>query len=68
MSDHSTNPDTVSLVPSPYDFSREGRDKMIQEAAYFKAEARGFSPGHELDDWLEAEKEIDEKLTPLPSY
>ena len=32
--------------------------KMIAECAYFKAEKRGFSPGHELDDWLEAESEI----------
>lgn len=31
---------------------------MIAEAAYFKAKKRGFSPGHELRDWLEAEREI----------
>jgi hypothetical protein len=31
---------------------------MVTERAYFKAEKRGFAPGHELDDWLEAEKEI----------
>ncbi len=30
----------------------------IALAAYFKAEARGFYPGHELDDWLEAEHEL----------
>ena len=28
----------------------------IAEAAYRKADARGFEPGHELDDWLDAEK------------
>jgi len=27
----------------------------IATAAYFRAEARGFAPGQELDDWLEAE-------------
>jgi len=27
----------------------------IATAAYFRAEARGFGPGHELDDWLAAE-------------
>ena len=32
--------------------------EMIAECAYFKAEKRGFEPGHELDDWLEAESEI----------
>jgi hypothetical protein len=31
---------------------------MIAERAYLKAEKRGFEPGHEMDDWLEAEMEI----------
>ena len=31
---------------------------MIAEAAYFRSEHRGFSGGNELDDWLEAEREI----------
>ena len=31
------------------------RDAKIAELAYFKAENRGFAPGHELEDWLEAE-------------
>lgn len=31
---------------------------MISEAAYFRAERRGFAPGNELADWLEAEQEI----------
>ncbi len=30
----------------------------IAERAYFKAERRGFVPGSELDDWLEAEQEL----------
>ncbi|WP_020564379.1 DUF2934 domain-containing protein [Methylosarcina fibrata] len=32
--------------------------EMVKERAFFKAEKRGFEPGHEMDDWLEAEKEI----------
>jgi hypothetical protein len=32
--------------------------EMVAERAYCKAEKRGFEPGHEMDDWLEAEKEI----------
>jgi hypothetical protein len=31
---------------------------LIAEAAYFKAEQRGFAPGHELEDWLSAEQEF----------
>lgn len=34
------------------------RDTKIAELAYFKAESRGFAPGHELEDWLEAEGEF----------
>lgn len=40
----------------------EQRQCWIREAAYFKAEKRGFAPGRELDDWLTAELEIDERL------
>jgi hypothetical protein len=32
--------------------------KMISVNAYYRAEKRGFEPGYELDDWLEAEQEI----------
>ncbi len=31
---------------------------LIAERAYFKAQQRGFAPGHELEDWLAAEREI----------
>lgn len=34
------------------------RQHMIAEAAYFRAEHRGFETGHELEDWLAAEAEI----------
>ena len=30
----------------------------IAQAAYFRAEKRGFTPGCELDDWLAAEAEV----------
>ena len=32
---------------------------MIAQLAYFRAEQRGFAPGGELQDWLEAEAEVD---------
>ncbi len=31
----------------------------IEKAAYYKAEKRNFSPGNEVQDWLEAEAEFD---------
>jgi hypothetical protein len=35
---------------------------MIEEAAYYKAEKRNFEPGFEAEDWVEAEREVDEKI------
>ena len=40
-------------------FSAENRLRMIAEAAYIKAEKRGFIVGDEQACWLEAELEID---------
>lgn len=40
----------------------EDRLRLIAEAAYFRAEQRGFVPGQELEDWLAAEIEIDALL------
>ena len=34
------------------------RERLIAEAAYFRAEKRGFEPGKEMDDWFMAEQEI----------
>jgi hypothetical protein len=41
----------------------EARDALIAEAAYFRSAHRGFEPGHEVDDWLAAESDIDAALT-----
>lgn len=35
---------------------------MIAEAAYFRAERRGFVGGDPQSDWFAAEAEIDERL------
>ena len=40
----------------------EDRTACMAEAAYFMAMHRGFSPGHELEDWLAAENEVDARL------
>lgn len=38
------------------------RQALIRELAYQYAESRGFSPGHEVEDWLAAEAEVDARL------
>jgi hypothetical protein len=40
----------------------ERRAGLISEAAYYRAEKRGFAPGNEVEDWLSAESEVDAKL------
>ena len=47
--------DAVKHVP-------EERGRLIAEAAYFIAERRGFEPGNEIDDWLQAEAEFEARL------
>jgi hypothetical protein len=46
--------------PSPQQSDVDARHSRISEAAYRLAEARGFESGMELDDWLAAEREVDE--------
>ncbi|TMH60779.1 MAG: DUF2934 domain-containing protein [Betaproteobacteria bacterium] len=35
---------------------------LIAQAAYYRAEQRGFQPGFEVDDWLAAEAEVMTRL------
>jgi hypothetical protein len=35
---------------------------LIQRAAYFKAERNGFAEGDDVQNWLEAEQEVDRLL------
>jgi hypothetical protein len=42
--------------------SEDVRRGMIAEGAYLRAERRGFAPGHEAEDWLAAEAEVDALL------
>ena len=42
------------------------RLRMVELAAFFRAERRGFAPGHEFEDWLAAEAEI-AALVPAPA-
>jgi hypothetical protein len=51
--------ETQPVVTEP---SSEDLGGMIATAAYYLAAARNFTPGHELDDWLEAERSVRAKL------
>lgn len=50
-----------TVASSPID--SDVRRQMIAEAAYYRAERRGFDGDGDLDDWLAAESEIDRLLS-----
>jgi Protein of unknown function (DUF2934) len=45
------------VAPAPM----RSRHDLIAELAYFRALKRGFEPGHEVEDWLEAEAEFEQR-------
>ncbi|MFZ2405704.1 MAG: DUF2934 domain-containing protein [Methylobacter sp.] len=54
LKETSTQTSTPINIPDCY--------TKIAELAFYKAESRGFEPGHEFDDWIEAEREFKEMI------
>lgn len=54
-------PRRAASAPTPID--QDQRRALIAQAAYFRAERRGFAPGYEAEDWLAAETEVDTAMT-----
>ena len=52
----------AAKTPARVTISEDVRRGMIAEGAYLRAERRGFAPGHEAEDWLAAEAEVDALL------
>ena len=48
---------------APAFVSASERQSMIEAAAYLRAERRNFQPGHELEDWLAAEEEVNLRIS-----
>jgi hypothetical protein len=48
--------------PLTTELSDSERYEQISRCAYYRAEARGFAPGHMWDDWLAAEREVTARL------
>lgn len=42
----------------------EVRQRLIAESAYYLAQQRGFQGDLAMDDWLQAEAEVDARLNP----
>ncbi len=54
--------DDGSLESADDGLATEELRELIAEAAYYRAERRGFDGGFELEDWLEAEAEVKSRL------
>jgi hypothetical protein len=50
---------TNTDLPEHSENTAETRWRRTALAAFYRAEARGFAPGRELDDWLDAERELE---------
>jgi hypothetical protein len=55
-------PDRAVTLKPVSEVTPEERYRMIEEAAYYRAEKRGFAPGQEHEDWAAAVAEIDAML------
>jgi hypothetical protein len=59
---------TPAKKPSSFDPPQEAQwHRMIAEAAYFIAEKRRFAGQHSLDDWLAAEQQVRQVISPAPA-
>jgi hypothetical protein len=48
--------------------SGELLEQRIAVAAYYRSERRNFEPGHELEDWLDAEAELRAEMEGLKGF
>jgi hypothetical protein len=62
------DPELERLPDQPFEESPrteidpELRDRLISDAAYRRYAARGFTDGYDVEDWLDAEAEVDHLL------
>ena len=57
-----SRPRSVPRSLSGLAVTEEERWQMVQTAAYFRAEQRGFEGGNPDQDWFEAESDVDRML------
>jgi hypothetical protein len=59
VSDFSRDPSPFSKQLPP---DSSAYRELVAIAAYYRAERRGFAPGGEIEDWLDAEREVAARL------
>ena len=60
MSSAASNP--LDIKPYLHPVTQGWREPMIRRAAYLRWLKRGSQPGNDLEDWLIAEREIDDLI------
>jgi hypothetical protein len=56
---HAPMPESISWTQTAHERSTAVRRDRIAVLAYYMSEARGFAPGHEAEDWLRAQEQVD---------
>lgn len=59
---HATAKNPLHTIPPEQAVYGNERDEMIRETAYCLYAARNYEDGHELEDWLLAEAQVDGRL------
>jgi hypothetical protein len=59
FSSNDPSPFTRPTLPVDSSAYRE----LVAIAAYYRAQRRGFQPGGEVEDWLEAEREVATRIS-----
>jgi hypothetical protein len=54
----SSRPRMEAKSEARMEISQDELRKLVSEAAYYRAKQRGFTPGHEVEDWIQAEAEV----------
>lgn len=63
----SAKPKPAARTDVATSLTESDRLRMIELAAFFRAERRGFAPGSESDDWFAAEAEIAAQIPVVPA-
>lgn len=56
-----SNPMPLIGMESSEDVCSDDKFSRTALCAYYKAQHRGFEPGHEIEDWLDAEAELEKE-------
>jgi hypothetical protein len=57
--EHAAVPESIRWTQTAHEQSAARRRERIATVAYYISEARGFAPGHDVEDWVLAQAQVD---------